>query len=228
MMTAKEKPPSSFKMSVHYDNFYGAGLVMNYTRSNLFISGTRLTAVADFSEYPQARIYYRKYIGARMNGLAGILVYYESNLIPGYLEGEEVGYLKQNHFTSEFSVKKILGLNQQLSAGLLFEYASVYPNKSMQTIYPEAFNYKRYGFAGFGLLGTYGLNTLNDLMYPFEGTRIDLDLKGIYKPFLDVRYLSDTIEAERNLDSYAKLYVDFERFNPLGPKLSLNTGISLV
>ena len=226
-LEAREKPPSSFKVSVHYDNFYGTGLIVNYTRSNLLISGTRLTAVADFSEYPQARISYRKYVGARMNGLAGIEAYYESNLIPGYLEGEEVGYLKQNHFTSEFIIRRIVDLNQQLGAGLLFEYESMYPNRSMQAIYPDAFNYKRYGYAGFGLNGTYGLNTFNDLMYPFEGSRIEFTLKGIYKPFLDARFLSDTIHEEKNLNSFAKLHFDFERFNPLGPRLSLNTGISL-
>ncbi len=138
-MTAKEKPPSSFKMSMHYDNFYGAGLVVNYTQSNLLISGARLTAVADLSAFPQARLYYRKYTGSRMNALGGFEATYESNLIPGYIGGEEVGYFKQNRFTSELSLRKIIELNQQLGIGLLFEYSSVYPNKAMQTLYPGSF-----------------------------------------------------------------------------------------
>jgi NTE family protein len=227
IMNAKEKPPSSFKASVHYDNFYGAGLVVNYTQSNLLISGTRLTAVADLSEYPQARFYYRKYTGARMNVLAGLEAYYESNIIPGYLEGEQVGYFKQNRFTTELALKKSFNLNQQAGIGLLFEYSAVYPNKAMQTLYPEVLNYKRYGFAGFGLAGTYGLNTLDDLMYPFEGSQMDIDLKGIYNPVLDLRYLTDTINTKSSLNSFSKLYINFDNYNPLGPKLNYNIGLSL-
>jgi NTE family protein len=225
-MNAHEKPPSSIKISVHYDNFYGAGLVFNYTRSNLLISGTRLTAVADFSEYPQARLNYRKYTGAKMNGLAGFELYYESNLIPGYIQGKEIGYLKQYHLTSSLSINRVIDLNQQLGIGLLFETSGVYPSKSMQTLYPADFNYRRNGFTGFGLEGTYGLNTLNDLMYPFEGSVISISLKGILKPFTDVRYLENAEQNQEKLNSFAKLYMSFEGFKPLGPKLCLNSAFS--
>jgi NTE family protein len=227
IMNAKEKPPSSLKLSVHYDNFYGAGLVVNYTQSNFLISGTRLTVIADVSEYPQARLYYRKYAGSRMNVLAGFETYYESNLIPGYLAGEEVGYFKQNRLTSALSLKNCFNLNQQAGIGLLFEYAAVRPNKAMQTIDPEIFNYKRYGFAGFGLTGSYGLNTFDDLIYPFEGSQADIFIKGIYKPMLDLKYLTDTINTESSLNSFGKLYTNYEHFEPLGPKLNINTGLSL-
>ncbi|HEX2394968.1 MAG TPA: patatin-like phospholipase family protein [Bacteroidales bacterium] len=227
VMNAREKPPASLKASVHYDNFYGAGLILNFTQSNLLISGTRLTAVADLNEFPQVRLNYRKYFGKRMNGLAGLESYYELNLIPGYLEGEQVGYFRQHHLTSEIFVKRVIDLNQQIGAGLLFEYSSVFPNKAMQRLEPEVFNFKRYGFAGFGLSGNYGLNTLNNLMFPFEGSVIDLTLKGILNPMLDVSYLNDSVITESSLSSFAKFHFSFERFNPLGAHLSANTGISV-
>jgi NTE family protein len=227
IMKAKEKPPASFKASVHYDNFYGAGLILNYTQSNLFISSTRMTAVVDLSEYPQARFSYRKYTGPRMNTLAGLEAFFESNLIPGYIEGEEVGYFKQNRIYSELALKKNFDLNQQAGLGLIFEYSAVYPNKAMQTLYPQNLNYKRYGFAGFGMAGNYKLNKLDDQVYPFEGTQVDLFLKGIYKPMLDLRYLIDTINTENSLSSFSKLYFNVDNYNPLGPKLNYNLGFSL-
>jgi NTE family protein len=226
-MNAKEKPPSSLRFSVHYDNFYGAGLVLNYTQSNFLISGSRLTAAADLSEYPQFRFYYRKYAGRRMNILAGLESYFESNLIPGYFEGEEVGYFKQNRLTTEVSIKNSSSLNQNLGIGLLLEYSAVYPDKAMQTLYPETFNYERYGYTGVGLAATYGLNTLDDLLYPFEGNRLDINLKGIYNPILSLKYLSDTIENEPTLESFGKLHLDFDHYKPLGPKLNYNFGFSL-
>ncbi len=226
-ITAREKPPASLRFTVHYDNFYGAGLVFNYSQSNFLFSGSRLTAAADLSEYPQFRFYFRKYTGQRMNTLAGLETYFESNLIPAYLEGEEVGYTKQNHLTSVLSLKNSHNLNQNTGLGLLFEYSAVYPSKAMQTLYPDAFNYKRYGYTGLGLLATYGLNTLDDLFYPFEGNLVDFTLKGIYNPSLNLRYLSDTMDTKPGLESFGKLSLNFDHYKPLGPKLNYNLGFSL-
>jgi NTE family protein len=227
MMDAKEKPPSSLKVSVHYDNFYGAGLLLNFTQSNFLVSGARLTTEVDLSEYPQARVYYRKYTGRKMNLLAGYEAYYESNLIPGYLEGEEIGYSRQSHFTSDLSLKYVIALNQQLGAGLLFEYSSVYPNKSMQTLYPDIFNFERFGFAGFGLSASYRANTLDDLLYPTQGSKVDIYMKGIFNPWEDLKYLNDTVRTDISLSSFGKLYISFENYSLLWKKFSLNSGISL-
>jgi NTE family protein len=215
IMDAKEKPPSSLKVSVHYDNFYGAGLLVNYTQSNFLISGARLTAVADLSEYPQARVYYRKHTGPRMNLLAGFEANYESNLIPGYVSGEEVGTIKQNHIVSELALKYMFNLNNQAGISALFEYSAFYPSKSMQTLYPEQFNFERYGFAGFGLSGSYGLNNLDDLFYPFEGHQLDFYMRGVVNPWLDLKYLTDTLETEASLSSFGKIHLMSDNYLPI-------------
>ncbi|MBN2814060.1 MAG: hypothetical protein JXQ80_08280, partial [Bacteroidales bacterium] len=115
----------------------------------------------------------------------------------------------------------------QLGIGLLFESSSVFPNKAMQSLFPETFNYKRYGYYGFGAGTAYRRNTLDDLMVPTEGTRIEADLKGIYKPWLNLSYLSDTIKNENTLESFAKLYFSLDRFSPLGRRLVVNNGFTL-
>ncbi|MBN1143805.1 MAG: patatin-like phospholipase family protein [Bacteroidales bacterium] len=227
VLNAKEKPPASFRSAIHYDNFFGAGLILNYTQSNLLISGTRMTATIDLSEYPQARFYYRKYTGPRMNTLVGLDTYFESNLIPGYLEGEEVGYFNQNRVTSELALKKSFDLNQQAGIGILFEYSAVHPSKSMQTLYPLDFNYQRYGFAGFGMNSTFELNTLDNLIYPFDGNQVNFFLKGILNPMSDIRYLNDSLETENSLNSFSKLYFSIDNYHPLGSKLNYNLGFSL-
>jgi NTE family protein len=226
MVDATEKPPSSLKVSVHYDNFYGAGLLLNFSQSNFLARGARLTLVGDLSQYPQARVFYRKYTGPRKKLLAGLESYYESNMIRIYVHGEEIGYSKQAHFTSELSLKQAITINQQIGIGLLFEYSAVYPNKAIQTLYPAEFNFKRFGFAGFGLSGSYKLNTLDDDLYPLEGTEVEVNLKGIYNPAADVKLLSDTIDTEISLSSFAKLYVNFGIYKLIGQRTSILTGIS--
>jgi NTE family protein len=227
IIDAKEKPPSSLKVSVHYDNFYGAGLLLNFTKSNFLASGARLTLVGDLSQFPQARVYYRKYTGHKKKLLAGFESYFESNMIRVYVQGEEIGYSKQNHFTSELSLKHAIKINQQIGGGLLFEYSAVYPNKAIQTLYPTEFNFQRFGFAGFGLSGSYKLNTLDDDLYPLEGSELEFNVKGIYNPATDVKLLSDTIDTETSLSSFGKLYINFGTYKLFGQKTSLHTGISL-
>jgi hemolysin activation/secretion protein len=97
----------------------------------------------------------------------------------------------------------------------------------MQALEPEIFNYKRYGFSGFGMKAEYAQNTLNNLMYPFNGTLIDLSIKGILNPRLDVSYLNDSVVTENKLSSFARFNFSFDNYHPVGKSFSLNTGIAL-
>jgi len=110
---------------------------------------------------------------------------------------------------------------------LLFEYSAVYPNKSMQTLYPDIFNFEHFGFAGFGLSASYRANTLDDLLYPTQGSKVDIYMKGIFNPWEDLKYLNDTIRTDISLSSFGKLYINFENYSLLWKKFSLNSGISL-
>ncbi|MBN1158832.1 MAG: patatin-like phospholipase family protein [Bacteroidales bacterium] len=226
ILDTKEKSLSSIKAAVHYDNFYGAGLIVNFTNSNFLISNTKFSAVADLSEYPQARVYYYKYIGPHKNFLAASDNYYESNLIPVYLEADRIGRFNQQHFTSDLMIKYTIDLNQQLGIGALFEYSAVYPDKAMQEFYPDEFNYKRYGYHGFGISGYYRLNTLDNMFIPSQGSVTSLYLKGIFSPYPDLKYLNDTIQSRSSVNSFGKLQFDFENYRALRKKLIFNTGLS--
>jgi len=97
----------------------------------------------------------------------------------------------------------------------------------MQTLYPDIFNFERFGFAGFGSSVSYRANTLDDLLYPTHGSQVDVYLKSILNPWEDLKYLTDTIRTETSLSSFGKLHINFENFSLLGKKFSLNSGISL-
>jgi len=223
MINTIEKPPAAFKIAAHYDNFYGTGITVNYTQSNFLISGAKLTIAADISEYPQARLNYRKYAGKQMNLLVSLESSFEANLIPGFFNEKEVGYLKQKHYLSELALKRILSLNASTGIGIIFEYSAVNPGVAMQTLYPEIFNFKRYGFYGFGLKGGIHVNTLDDLLYPFKGSKFDLEIKGIYNPVIDLKYLSDTTSYIPSVRSFGKLFMNLDSYFAIGRKFCLNT-----
>ena len=77
------------------------------------------------------------------------------------------------------------------------------------------------------MLGTYTLNTLDDLIYPSDGTLLDLSIKGIYKPGADLKYLSDTINTGISLNSFAKLSFTIDNYSKISSRISTNTGLAL-
>jgi NTE family protein len=226
ILNAKEKPPASLKGSVHYDNFYGTGLMLNYTQSNFLVSGAKMTVAADISEFPQAYLYYRKYTGPRMNLLGSLEGWYTSDLIPAYQDEQEIGYFKQHHVTAELALKYTPQLNQQAGIGLLFDYSAVFPNKAIQTLYPEDYNYERYGYAGFGLNGAYKFNSLNDMLYPTEGLLFEIGVRGIYEPRIHLKYLTDTLDEQPEISSFGKVFALVDGYTPIG-KVSLNTALAV-
>jgi NTE family protein len=227
VIDAAEKPPAALRVSLHYDNFYGAGMVMNYNLSNLLASGTKLTLAGDLSQYPQVRVFFRKYTGRRKKLLAGFESYYQSNLIKSFIDGDEIGSLRQQYVWNELSLRQVITISQQFSTGLIYEYSSFYPNKALQTLYPETYNFKRYGFKGFGINLSYRLNTLDDILYPLEGSEVQLSAKGLYNPVSTLKWLGDSTVKDKSLSSLAKLTLVAETYKLVSPKVSIHTGLSM-
>lgn len=63
-MRLKEGKPGVFKAAVHYDTEQSAGLIINYTYRNIFLSKSRLLATVDLSERFKARFDYYKFINS--------------------------------------------------------------------------------------------------------------------------------------------------------------------
>ncbi len=227
ILDIKEKQKAAARFAVHYDNFYGAGVLMNYSHHDFLLSGSKLSVSADVSEYPQGRLYFHKYVGKEKNVLAVTDSYFESNLIPVFADASLTGYFRQQHFTSELLLRRIISLNQQAGVGVLFEYSSVRPDKVMQQLYPEEFNYRKYGFHGMGFSAQYLVNTLDNLFYPFRGHKFELTVKGIFNPGIDLSLLSDTIKSDVTVGSFGKLHLSLDNYRPLGEKTSLNTYFSM-
>ncbi len=118
-------------------------------------------------------------------------------------------------------------LTSKLEQACYLNIQQFIPIRPFKRYIPPSLTFKRFGFAGFGLSGSYKLNTLDDDLYPLEGTEFEVNVKGIYNPATDVKLLSDTIDTETSLSSFGKLYINFGTYKLFGQKTSLHTGISL-
>jgi NTE family protein len=58
-----EKSPHQIKSALHYDNYRGIGLILNYTGRNVLGHSSRLLGTLDIAEQPSIRLQYQKIFG---------------------------------------------------------------------------------------------------------------------------------------------------------------------
>jgi len=165
-----EKQPASINASVHYDNLFSAGIVLNTTLRNILGRSSRLIAEGDISASPKMRLSYLKYLGKKQR-VAGLLKYkYLNEQVPEYKKGQlsDIGTSSYNEFLAGFLLTQSLknsffvGLNYKTGTEKL-KFWNDFPEgiRNMQI------NQFRSDFS-------YSLNTLNDRNYPLSGAEIRL------------------------------------------------------
>ena len=80
----KKDTSSYVKLGPHYDNAFGPGVILNYTKLNLFIDGSRFGFTTDISGSPQLRTYYDTPLGKKRNFMASLFVNAEREKLPLY------------------------------------------------------------------------------------------------------------------------------------------------
>jgi len=226
----QEKPQTYLKSSVHYDNYYDAGLILNYTGKNLFFPGTKFIAEADISKYPQFKLYFHKYMGP----LQKLVGYFESitryNRLPLYKDRNPVGYYNQTHFNIAAGSVFSSDINQQAGFSLNYEISTVQPNHVLKEIFTDV-GFDRYGFGGADVRLYYNRNTLNSLLYPTKGTRIDALFKQNFYNRVIFRVEENDSSDYDNLNlvpaPFWKFYFNVDRYVPVSPKIIISPGFSL-
>ena len=226
----KEKPNGYMKVALHYDNYYDVGLILNYTRKNLWIPATRFITKVDIGKYPRLSAEYQKYMGLRQRLVASISADAEGNILPIYLSGNTVGYYNQNYFNVGVTNRFSLNINHQIGYSLNYEVSTIKPSQSVKELYP-ATNFERFGFGGLSMTFFFNAMTLNSLIYPEQGTEFDFYVKQNFtnQSFVTPE-ISDTSNSEDlnlNLKNYWKIYANLDRYFRLYPKFTLNLGLTL-
>ena len=164
----KEQQPATLKASVHYDNLFSAGIVVNLTVRELLGKSSRFILEGDISKNPKARVSYLKYLGGRER-FAGITGYsFLSEEIPSYNEGkvEDIQVSKQHIFSAGLLTTQ--SLKQSIYAGLSYELNTEkleFDNILPPEIKNASFNY-------FKAKLIYTNNTTNNRNYPTTGREI--------------------------------------------------------
>ncbi len=189
-----EEQPAAIKASVHYDNIFSAGIVVNTTLRNLVGKSSRLIAEGDISQSPKVDISYLKYLGKKQR-VAGFIKYsYNNQQVPQYEKGvlSDIGSSIYNDFKGGILLTH--SLKNSLFVGVNYRIGK--EKLKFWNAFPEGI--KSMNVKQFRTDLSYNFNTLNNRNYPTDGTNIAL----IGNVFFDNKY---HINYESGVDT---VYID--------------------
>lgn len=228
----KEKATASIQGAVHYDNAFGPGLILNYTRRNYLVDGSRIGITADISGAPQFRGYYDIHLGKKHNFIGSLFVTGERELLPYYSNDVDIGNYRNTLLSGGLGFRQTLGTNSHLGTDFYYRHANLKLSQNIKAVEPEFSSIDNLIFMGFEINFLYQYNSFNSNLYPTRGSRVDIS----YRQSLATTEIGnfsrpDTVDLEDQItnswDPYWHLHVDLENYLPLAKKLSLNSGLGL-
>ena len=224
----KAKPDNSIKFALHYDNDFGPGVILNYTRLNTLVEGSRMSITGDISESPQLKGYYDIYLGKKRKTIASAFATTARAKLPMFNENEvDIGDYKRSYFVGGLSLSQILKLNSQLNAAFYYRYSSLKISQTIKEFLPELGYLDNFVYSGPQFSFGFQHNSFDNLVVPTKGSRIELN----YRQALGTKFVSNFLypdsldlenSAEEHIDPYWVVTGSWESYFALGHKLSLN------
>ena len=226
-----EKQPANLKASVHYDNIFSAGVVLNFTLRNILGRGSRALFIGDISENPRFRLDYLKYFGARER-LALEFTYNFLKLdIPQYEEGKKIDVLASTSNRFSLAIRSTHSLKHSFIGGI--NYSMNRQKYNFATVLPEQI--KNVDFNNFKLVAGVIKNSLNDRNYPTKGRQtlfyVNYIFNNNYNAHLNDGYESikpgiDSLVTDLTPDGYGRMFLAHRTYFHLHNKFQLLGGIS--
>ena len=171
-----EKTPTILKGSVHYDNIFKVGVVLNLTLRNLLGKSSRTIIAGDISENPKLRVDYLKYIGLRQRIAVNFRYDYLNEKIPSYEAGllKDVDVSYEHNFTLGFITTQ--SLRNSLLIGATYQLNT--QKQKFSSIIPEGVKHGNFNTLKGELLFT--ANTFNDRNYPTKGRELSFGVQTFF------------------------------------------------
>jgi len=192
----KEKLPTNMKASVHYDNLFSAGVVLNFTLRNILGRGSRTLFIGDIAENPRFRFDYLKYIGNRERLALNFIYNFLKLDIPQYQEGKKVDELASTSHKFSLQVRSTHSLKHAFIGGLTYSLDRSKFNFS-NIVRSEI---KSGDFNNWQLVGGYIQNSTNDRNYATRGRETLLYVKYIFNSNYKVHFADGVDSIEFDID----------------------------
>lgn len=189
-LTLYERLPDHLYLSVHADNIFSAGIVVNYTARNLLGKDSRSIFALDISKNPRFRFDYYKYTGVNKRLAFNFRYDYLSEQLPTYEDGDPEDILINR--VNRVAMNMITTQSLKSSYSLGGFYQNTGSRSRFGIIAPESI--KKGVTENFGIRFTRLKNSLNNRNFPTRGLESDLIIDNIL-------WTSTRIELQDGLDT---------------------------
>lgn len=241
----REKSARLLNVSIHYDNQFSSGILLNYTARDLIGKSSRTLFIADISQNPKFRIDHYKYVGPNKKFAFNLRVNYLNQELPTYENGEEENLTLVKNFRTDAQIISTSSLKQAFSFGMTFDNSN--SKYRFNSIFPEGIKsaYQRY----LGIRFRYYRNSRNDRNFPTKGAEgliesafnlkdwIGINVEsGLDTLFLDSNgdgeFIAVPLSSVKNLvetftpSPHVTLYGRYSKFLQLSPRLQFKPDVA--
>ena len=168
VIRANEKPKSLLFASVHYDNQFSAGILLNLTMRDVLGKSSRSIILADISQNPKFRFDYYKYIGQQKKYALNLKAEYLNQQAPVYDQGKETDINVNKEIRVGAHILSTQSLNETFVLGGYYDKRQTESRFNISA--PADIKNGVSSFLGLRLM--YYRNSLNDRNYATQGAEV--------------------------------------------------------
>lgn len=217
-LRAIEKPVNAVKFGIHYDTDRGAGLILNFTKRNLWLPSSRFLTTIDLAETPRARVNYFYYIGQRSRWWHQTELYGENVELNTFFDGTPMPDIISRHFSAATNLNYSLDQTRYWGFGAFWQTNQLKPKIDPRTeLNPDEFEIIKYNLKSMGARLHYHINTTDKVYFPTKGTWLKAEaLANFGNPANAQLYINtpDTIfdyTVSGNVQNYLRLNLRAQR-----------------
>ena len=222
-----ERSKHQVKGALHYDNFHGVGVLVNYTGRNILGAASRTLVSLDVAEMPRFRVQHQKNFGAdrdwwwRTEAMGQLLT--QEVFLNGATE-EEIRY-RYFDFDNQLN-RNITSLTSYIGIHVNFQNTYLSPKIELDGT-GTPFKLNEYNLDVFQVGAHYVNNTLNLSYFPTEGTFLKMLATRSLATDIKVAFANPNTPHEKGqLSNFTKFGFEYEMRLPFSETLSGIVGAS--
>lgn len=225
VFTPQEKERTQLKAALQTNNVFGPSLILNYTRHNVGIIGSRFTTGLEISRLPRFKANFHQYIGQTQRKAIQLGIYYTANEVPTYLSTQKITAFREHSYGGRLELQHSMFQNTQAAIGGAFEGTTLMPTESLIEL-DGSYNIGNLSFGGIKLWATLKKSTVDRNFFPRRGSLVSLAYSFTPKPLLEIKNSGNNPDVNNllNPEQYHKITADYERYISIGNNLTLMFG----
>ena len=224
LLNGMERSKHQIKGALHYDDFHGVGILLNYTGRNILGAASRTLITADIAEQPRLRLQHQKNFGGDRNWWWRTEVLGQSLTQRTYFNGENGDEISNRYVEFDNQVNRnITSMASYVGFFVNYQYNTLEPKVNAEEK-DTSFNLASYSFNAIQVGAHYVYNTFNATLFPTDGNAFRTNISRSVNNKVRLQFSDSNLLNEKGgLPNFFKIGLDYEKRIPLSAKF---TGIA--